>query len=1551
MSDIEFSKRIREMNRKYIEHVGEDYKSPHTRIATAAKKYEHLEGGSVFSLIGQVAKAAAQAGRAAAAAARATAKAAAKSAANAAKSAAKSAVKSAKNAGRELKNLPSTVKNASAFDKARGALSAVQTAHDITSMVKGGQPITKAIWDGLTPSEKIVVDIEKWTSQLPQNWRAEFERQGGNQAAAFVVLRIMGQGPDDDITKQMDASFDGKLDKLFADGINWCNATEEAPDCVARFGNTKKYSNERVPPSNCYAYDVISKWYWSDIGHKNAGNPGFDLCDDEGSRGFAGIIAGIDGCKGKRDQFNAYKGCVEAAAAAREKERNEAKKDFGIPENQTVDPSKITAEEIEHMSALNNRDFLVGEKLTISNKNDFNTINGFTTPENTERGKKAQAIASLMILNSDFTLEYIQGVAPYNEWLKDDPSLYNRALVQTQTPKNFQYDTPYQVTKDLLSKIGEVLGVTKTAAHYKAEARLMISVDDIQDEIEEAKNTFESDDFLNSAKNAATFSPTTYYFEGDLVKLDGVVYEYINKTHFGSFTKRTEIPDYKDSTTMRNFSGGYYVVGQDNRIYMWNRWNEQGAQKPIQNGVRDVHWDLIPYPPSPPDPKYWEVVQTYNTDELNEITKLGNAVLWSAATKYKVGDYVYYMNDTYVMIKEAKVGTLPTDVTAWTKVDVIDPKAYEENKANYPPWNASKTYAVGDKCFYKQNSNYYSAIAPTTGNRPPDSKNVWQQVYMFTLTPEMKEEIAINQRVTTYTKAVTDAKDYELGAVYTLGSMVQGADGEYYRLIKEKLNKEGVVVAPPRPPQATYWEKISAGEKDYKATDTYKSGTFVNFKNNTYLAIKDVPAGTEPKVDITRPTTDGGKYIANPGDYPASYTSYNSPKMYDNSGPNPLYDTYWKPIEAIFEDIPEDVKQSYIDAQQKMDLIATDDFDYDKDGYDEGDFVTTYNDDGIPTIWRCIKTYAIDYDSKTKYNVNDIVSKDNKGYKLVIDAVAGTGVDAKTGDDKSTDRKNYWEPVSDKVLFDYDVSFAPPNPTYWIDSAIKTEDAITDELQRKAVSYSVGISDKDAKFINVGIPVLDTKTNVYWVLSVSPQNIKDDKRNQEYNQKHYVPIDKWDFDTRYIDDPEEMEEGQYNYYRGPNPTVITSNTDYSAKPDAEGRYPQKNGEAYASTVYYPSYRWDMMPDLEDKAQSAEDNFENKNKWKPNKSYKVGDIVIYKTFYFRVIKDTTPGIVPYSKTNEVNTEYYDYIDKESEIQAIKEEFIEKVQSEQEKVEENASLQWYPSVKLAGGEMRYVVYKDFQVVFHKGKYYQLQSFGTKRPGPDCNVSAEPGIYNETTVKEWGYNGFVFSWLECSADGDLMPVTYTDYMNYATWDNGGVIVSYNNKKYVQNNRGKVLFGGPPGVTFYPLEGAPEIKTGHLCAPPSDRDPTWWAEVYDDMKPVYKMDLNNDFGTVIGKNDPPTKTEVAEAINPESTTARQAQCPTMDEDDEEDDEEDSHHDDVEAAKALEKAHQEWVAKGKQGPEPGVSTISGKGIDYDELGIISKKRKYVRKNKNIRKK
>ena len=77
--------------------------------------------------------------------------------------------------------------------------------------------------------------------------------------------------------------------------------------------------------------------------------------------------------------------------------------------------------------------------------------------------------------------------------------------------------------------------------------------------------------------------------------------------------------------------------------------------------------------------------------------------------------------------------------------------------------------------------------------------------------------------------------------------------------------------------------------------------------------------------------------------------------------------------------------------------------------------------------------------------------------------------------------------------------------------------------------------------------------------------------------------------------------------------------------------------------------------------------------------------------------------------------------------------------------------------------------------------------------------------------------------------------------------------------------------------------------------------------------------------------------------------------EDDNPDDDEtgDTHHDDVEAAKALEAAIIEWKAKGEQGPKPGTLPT---GAGFDELEpvdysyLTKTKRKYVRKNKNIKK-
>ena len=358
-------------------------------------------------------------------------------------------------------------------------------------------------------------------------------------------------------------------------------------------------------------------------------------------------------------------------------------------------------------------------------------------------------------------------------------------------------------------------------------------------------------------------------------------------------------------------------------------------------------------------------------------------VLWNAQTKYNVGDYVTYMNDTFVMTKEAKAGTLPTDNTSWTKVDVMDPKAFSENKVNYPPWDASKSYAVGDKCLYKQNSNYYSATVANQGVRPVDGKDKWQQVYMFTLTPEMKEDIKLNQRIATYTQAVESAMEYEPDVLYDIGDVVQAPNGDYYRLIKLKTDKSGQNVPVPRPPQATYWEKVSAGEKEYKDTEKYNINDIVTYKDKSFLNMSDTPIGTAPLINKMNPTYPEDFQNGKSGDNSdARRTSVNSKYIYniESYGPNPLYDIYWKPLDNIFEELSDDVKESYVEAQRQLDLALTEDFDYQKDGYDEGDFVTTYDDTGIPTIWRCIKSYSLDYDDKATYPVGAVVVKDGKYY-------------------------------------------------------------------------------------------------------------------------------------------------------------------------------------------------------------------------------------------------------------------------------------------------------------------------------------------------------------------------------------------------------------------------------------------------------------------------------------------------------------------------------------------------------------------------------------------
>jgi hypothetical protein len=1401
MTDYALSNQLRLMNQKFIKHIGEDYESPHTRFMSASKKYDdNLEGG-FFQAIAIAARAAAAAAKAAARAAAQAAKAGAKSAANAAKAGAKGAKDAAKQGVKSLKNMPKNIKNASAYDKARGVISAVEMAHDIQSMIRKGEPMIPELWNSLDPNQKVVVDIKRWSEALPNNWRSEFERAGGNQAAAFYVLRLMNQGPEDNVAKEMDKVFDDRLDDLLEPPLN------DFEDCDNEYGCGP-------PVANCYGNGGPGiGWYWVSAGAKAyIAKENQDGCGPSSA-------ANPTNCGGGPGRFEERKACLQRKANEIEAKRNEAKKVFDISGNI---PTDLTEENIMKYNAAANRNFFKNKPSAQEQaiNNDFFSANGITPPTEpfwnnkasyspgqrviyqpnnkyykakvgssneppiknnqpntsvwTEDGSydntqleivyRAQSLASWMLQNKEFSLEAASSSEPYATWIKDDPTLFTRALAQASAPENFLDATPYNNTKDLITSIGggSTLG-QQTQAQIRQQTRYTVLVEENSDVIDDAIDEMSERDYTNKINKAEAYSATKEYQNGDLAKKDGKVYLYIN----------------------------------DN--------------KSIGN--------------APPNKIYWEEQNTYTIEDLDEIQKISNAVLWNQYNKYDVGEYVTYMGDTYVKIKDSAAGVLPTVVEFWTKVDVLDPLAYDTNKATYPNWVRTTTYKIGDKVSW--NSKYYSSTRDNNqGQHPDTAKEYWQQIFMFTLTDEMKQDIAINQRISTYTQAVDSAVEFELGQQYNVGDIVVGPDGNYYRLIEQKKDKAGNLVDTPRPPLARYWELISAGEKDYNDTTVYKVNDIVKYKGKEYLLLKTTEAGTKPDT-----TTLG----------------------------------IWKSVDAIFDDIPPDVKASFIQNQKDADIAVAEDFDFEADGYTEGDIVTTYNDKGIPTIWRCIKSYDL---PKTATLQNRIDS-------------------------------------------------GPPNPQYWEDTAAETEETVNAKIRDTAIDWSVGSNDTNKKLIKNGDVIYDKASDTYWKFSIDEDYAAYYQQFQSRNKDPYI-IKDYKYNTKYLEPPDEVKEDTYLQYR-------------------PGDLPVE----FLQTNYIAPYRWDLMADVITTTQAAADNFDEKHKWLPSKTYKKDDIVIYNGYYFRALKDVPVGIIPYSKDGVLNEVYYDWIDKESDIIALKEDYeIEQADAEQKK-QEFALQQW-----IRGDE-----YNDGDLVYNNGGWYIFQSYNGK---PD-NATYEPG--NEKEFKDYPNrnNG---GWFEANPDGTLKPEKFDPLQGYKQYVKGGTIVHYNDKSYVMNNRNKAIFNMGDGTFPEPPGDTTQVNyaAGEISEVPSESDPTYWVEVFDDGSPVNKVD---DTGKVIGKNDAPTKKDIVASqqaeVDPNSSEAQATHCPTMDDDekDNDDDTGDTHHDDVEAAKALEQAIIEWKAKGEQGPKPGTE-ISGAGFDdlepVDYSYLTKTKRKYVRKNKNIKK-
>lgn len=1077
-------------------------------------------------------------------------------------------------------------------------------------------------------------------------------------------------------------------------------------------------------------------------------------------------------CKnyGQRDAYEARKACIAKKNEELRKEKEKMKEVLGFKKDDNVNFSTMSDEEKKAVELRHNALYFQRDPLTQKSAitTDFTIASGASPSLSLDDIYKAQAIASYMLLNEEFDYEDISKIKPFDDWIARDINMFPRALVQMSQPQMFLDTTPYKGTIELINKIGGGSDPKRiTRAQQEAYNDMTASISPLLEQIDEAKDLVEERTYLATLDGAQAYDNTKKYKKDDLVKKDLLTYIYIN-----------------DTETIGN---------------------------------------------APPNPTYWEHLEAYSTDTMNQIEMIGNATLYVPSKKYKIGDYVAYMDETYVKIKDTPAGVLPTDATAWAKVDVLDPTAYATNKANYPNWNATTEYKVGNNVKSPGDNNYYTAIVDNKNKIPNKEPEIWRRIFMYTLTEEMKENIKINQRVATYQAAAESAKDYELGVLYDIGDIITGFDGNYYRLILQKKDASGNILTPPRPP-SKFWELVTGGEKEYNDSTKYKLYDVVKYNSKEYILVKDTPAGTRPtasNIDV------------------------------------------WKPVAAIFEDLDPDVRTSYIENQRQIDIDTSDDFTYDKEGYDEGDIVRINDAYGVETIYRCIKDYSIIWNKDTDYKVGDCAIYNKKLYKKIRQADIGM----------LPSNPLYWEPTSEEEVLKYFMTLAPPNPTYWENTNELSDDSEQLKLRRDALTWAVDPNPRGAKYVKDGDNVLDQDDDLYYKFSVE----KDDNSN-----KYAVPLDT-PYNTIGLVEPEQTPEGQYlMYYQTDEDTKNLQRFD-------------KDNKIYGK--YFRKYRWDLLEGAETTRDDTYTTFEQKNKWKPDQKYELGDYVYYKGYFFKVLKSTPAGILPMDREGNIRVDYYEWIERESEILAIKEAYDDKIQAEEAAKQEQAEIAWKPNG----------VYTDGSLVYHNGKYYVYNDIDAN---PDGRTNA-PDDVNKTTDR---YTDSL--WMNADANGNVLPTDFNKIQVYPR----DVIVTYNNRLYKMNNREKSPWYNDDGE--FPQPPGAENINYYGSATPSDIDPTMWMEVYPDGKPMYQV---SEDGKITNKNPAPTSVALAEAtLGVEGEEDDNKNCPTATKTDDDETAE------VKAKKALEKAMIEWVAKGSipaddprlLSGEPPVGTASGYTID-----------------------
>lgn len=1598
MDDEEIAMIIRKRNQRYINHIDkqEDHFNP-SELMRRDYNEEELEGGFLSAVASaariaarlamQAAKAAAKVAKAGARAAAKGAKAAAKQGAKASKAAARAAAKGARAAARGIKN--------NASDIADLALNVGMSLYDQAESIRENatlkaSKITDEEWRDLDDNEKIFVDWNRWGRELDKPTYDLWMSRGGNKTAALQTLRLRDAGIDPDdwtavaLTNKMDSIADG-IDEIDS------NPAEEDEKCLELQDEDDRSDAEKIGLELLAVVDMGIGQAISEKAMEDRAMARYRDCvagkkveNQKKRNGLMGEL-GLDGnAQFDPDDPRHLQKIADTMAAENPifklaMELDDLRLANGLPKidasgNALKSPETIANNHVEEIAIyfINNRTLEYSDQPWIQAyiKDD---------PDIVQRAIARMKYYTTFCGNPP---DIRDGVAFKKEYNSGDVADIGKVAV-AQDHLDDWLNT---------EEISDAMDAAKQQVQGNDESRIAKGVRTEYD----PNATYKAGDMVRSQNRVYkciqdTLSYLPMITETELKNIEG----YSNEERYGA----GRIVNYnKKIYRMVNPTGGPgYIPGPGmNGQDMWqelslaigglsnpNFWDEMNLYsdtdfKEIEQIGAATEWDA--------NKKYSVDDYVLFAGKIFRMMKEAPAgvspsditegfVNYDNGTNYAYPTIVLYDGKYYQKNQSVNAGPgyIPTlngaamwdlvtlSSTVWEEIVLNDPNnIYPGTQAKGIMWEPNTTYSKGSNLVWKYDNNKYTAIKDVPKDVKPDNTEYWKRLRTYNIDAQMETDLKISQRAAIFANAASVAEDYDPDNIYNLHQIVNGYDGKYYELIKLKVDKDGDPVPPPMPPEAKYWKLISDGLTEFDASKTYARNDMVLYKDLAYIMIKLAPSGTLPT----------------------------------NA-------EFWKPLDPIFEAMDEETLQANKDRYEQAVINTAKAYDDSPlKTYDLGDIVELIDNDGYPNYYRCIKEVlgaqvnsvvkekAEEYVPNKQYAVKAVVKKDGLVYTV-----------------KAIKENEAIPPPPDTQYYTFMGYFddpAPPNPEYWKSyNDVETQD----EKDRDIRDTAIPSGETDAG-LWLGDIAFDTESQEYYKLIKNPD--MDDPESKAYQvlqtfkkliltrkeflelingpytaEKFALLINTWSGNTDMVSEDKWKEAISTIKSKYPTDDDITNNLKdirYNAYNSINGWLVEFNNVALKYLLPFERdeeedmttdiykirpkdvYRWEPK-EVKNRLQAKIDNIDAASIWKKTTTYKEGDLITDKYGLHYVCLATPPAnlasLEPY-----YNTAYFQQLTNGEWLDA-KDLYVNQIEEQVAKLDEYDDIAWYKS--------QWNKPRTFgEVVYYEGKHYSFIPFeGVKNgnTGNDITTTYTPNQkmiidLNSTNVSSdlnmlfYSPSYPIIEYNQCTEDGTVIPVNYNDKFMYYAWFIDGPIVKKENKFYVYNAAKKEIFGFGDGKWNYydlPLYSQYSFEWADTTGVNSYNIPkdTYWTEVYQDGKPVNKHD---DTGAITGQNldtsvlPPADAADVQDAVD---KTTGVSNCPTesvvAEVDDDQEEEEATSSTYAKDLKAWETAHAEWVLKSPTDPtlaepvKPVDPALVGKGI-------VKVKRKYVRKNKTIKK-